>query len=212
MREIDEVRITLLRALRHHAGGTLPRVSYGLPPMFVRIMKSINRITLDRFKLLSAIKLQAYGRGLLVRLRDLKLVTTRTVTSGNLYDWLTIRWDNDKLVERARGDRALRGSRTALKTPKSAIWRGFYTNFYTYNSRVDDNWLYGRRYGVGEDIITPYNHNEAHTYGVGRHPYSRTKGRRPKVWDRWITRRLKVQAHYNMRHRLGVKLLDFGEP
>ena len=205
MREIDEVRITLLRALRHHAGGTLPAVSYGLPPMFVRIMKSINQITLDRFKLLSSIKLQAYGRGLLVRLRDLKLVTTRTIKRGRNYDWLTIRWDNDKLVERAKGDRALRGSRTALKTPKSAIWRGFYTNFYTYNSRVDDNWLYGRRYGVGDDT-----HDD--TYGVGRHPYSRTEGRRPKVWDRWITRRLKVQAHYNMRHRLGVKLLDFGEP
>ena len=191
MREIDEVRITLLRALRHHAGGTLPAVSYGLPPMFVRIMKSINQITLDRFKLLSSIKLQAYGRGLLVRLRDLKLVTTRTVTSGRNYDWLTIRWDNDKLVERARGDRALRGSRTALKTPKSAIWRGFYTNFYTYNSRVDDNWLSGPGY---------------------RRRYVVPKGRTPKVWDRWITRRLKVQAHYNMRHRLGVKLLDFGEP
>jgi hypothetical protein len=197
MREIDEVRITLLRALRHHAGGTLPQVSYGLPPMFVRIMKSINQITLDRFKLLSSIKLQAYGRGLLVRLRDLKLVTTRTITSGRNYDWLTIRWDNDKLVERARGDRALRGSRTALNTPMSAIWRGFYTNFYTYNQRVDDNWS-----SMGYD----------ETYGVGRHPYSRTEGRRPKVWDRWITRRLKVQAHYNMRHRLGVKLLDFGEP
>jgi hypothetical protein len=197
MREIDEVRITLLRALRHHAGGTLPAVAYGLPPMFVRIMKSINQITLDRFKLLSSIKLQAYGRGLLVRLRDLKLVTTRTITSGRNYDWLTIRWDNDKLVERAEGDRALRGSRIALNTPKSAIWRGFYTNFYTYNQRVDDNWS-----SMGYD----------ETYGVGRHPYSRTEGRRPKVWDRWITRRLKVQAHYNMRHRLGVKLLDFGKP
>ena len=197
MREIDEVRITLLRALRHHAGGTLPAVAYGLPPMFVRIMKSINQITLDRFKLLSSIKLQAYGRGLLVRLRDLKLVTTRTITSGRNYDWLTIRWDNDKLVERAEGDRALRGSRIALNTPKSAMWRGFYTNFYTYNQRVDDNWS-----TMGYDD----------TYGVGRHPYSRTEGRRPRVWDRWITRRLKVQAHYNMRHRLGVKLLDFGEP
>ena len=149
MREIDEVRITLLRALRHHAGGTLPQVPYGLPPMFVRIMKSINQITLDRFKLLSSIKLQAYGRGLLVRLRDLKLVTTRTqhFSGGYHFSGLRIKWDHDKLVERARGDRALRGSRTALETPKSAIWRGT-----TYNSRVDDNWLsgpgYRRRYVV----------------------------------------------------------------
>ena len=169
MREIDEVRITLLRALRHHAGGTLPQVPYGLPPMFVRIMKSINQITLDRFKLLSSIKLQAYGRGLLVRLRDLKLVTTRTFKAASQvakikqHDWLTIRWDHDKLVERARGDPALRRSRTALETPKSAIWRG-----PSYNCRVDDHWLYGRRYGV-------------------------PKGRRPKVWDRWITRRWRVK-------------------
>ena len=151
--------------------------------MFVRIMKSINQITLDRFKLLSSIKLQAYGRGLLVRLRDLKLVTTRIQVSG-----LRIKWDHDKLVERARGDPALRRSRTALETPKSAIWRGS-----SYDRRMDDYWLYGRRYGVPKD-----------DYGAFF--------RRPKVWDRWITRRLKVQAFYNKRHRLGVKLLDFGEP
>ena len=201
MREIDELRITLFRTFRRHSTNhpnIPPNEVIGYWEMPLGIVQSISRILQDRFKLLSSIKLQAYGRGLLVRLRDLKLVTTRTITSGRNYDWLTIRWDNDKLVERATGDRALRGSRTALKTPKSAIWRGFYTNFYTYNSRVDDNWL-------GDDT-----HDD--TYGVGRHPYSRTKGRRPKVWDRWITRRLKVQAHYNMRHRLGVKLLDFGEP
>ena len=204
MREIDELRITLFRTFRRHSTNhpnIPPNEVIGYWEMPLGIVMSISRILQDRFKLLSSIKLQAYGRGLLVRLRDLKLVTTRTVGTwptnsrvGN--DWLRIRWDNDKLVERARGDRALRGSRTALKTPKSAIWRGFYTNFYTYNSRVDDNWLYGRRYGVGYML----------------HSLSRTKGRRPKVWDRWITRRLKIQAFYNKRHRLGVKLLDFGEP
>ena len=123
MREIDEVRITLLRALRHHAGGTLPRVAYGLPPMFVRILKSINQITLDRFKLLSSIKLQAYGRGLLVRLRDLKQVTIRrTHTVLGMYrrygrdieTHLYMRWDYKAMFARARGDRALRRSRKAL--------------------------------------------------------------------------------------------------
>jgi len=44
--------------------------------------------------LLSSIKLQAYGRGLLVRLRDLKLVTTRTFKAASQvakikqHDWL----------------------------------------------------------------------------------------------------------------------------
>ena len=122
MREIDEVRITLLRALRHHAGGTLPAVAYGLPPMFVRIMKSINQITLDRFKLLSSIKLQAYGRGLLVRLREMKLVTTRrtNVCRNGHHIWTNLRlhWDYKALFARARGDRALRRSRKALGLPK----------------------------------------------------------------------------------------------
>jgi len=122
MREIDEVRITLLRALRHHAGGTLPAVSYGLPPMFVRIMKSINQITLDRFKLLSSIKLQAYGRGLLVRLREMKLVSTRrtNVCRNGHHIWTNLRlhWDYKALFARARGDRALRRSRKALGLPK----------------------------------------------------------------------------------------------
>ena len=170
MREIDEVRITLLRAFRRHSTGhpnVPPNEVIGYWEMPLGIVQSINRILQDRLKLLSSIKLQAYGRGLLVRLRDLKLVTTRTTLrlpiSKHSNDMLRIKWDHDKLVERARGDRALRGSRTALETPKSAIWRG-----PSYNCRVDDHWLYGRRYGV-------------------------PKGRRPKVWDRWITRRWRVK-------------------
>ena len=199
MREIDELRITLFRTFRRHSTGhpnVPPNEVIGYWEMPLGIVQSINRILQDRLKLLSSIKLQAYGRGLLVRLRDLKLVTTRTVTSRRNYDFLTIRWDNDKLMERAEGDRALRLSRIALNTHPMAMWRGLYPNFYTYNQRVDDNW-------------STY-HDD--TNGVGPHPFSRTEGRRPRVWDRWITRRLKVQAHYNMRHRLGVKLLDFGEP
>jgi hypothetical protein len=209
MREIDEVRIILNRVFRRHSlnsptvlarpvGQYTPDRDWPLGwfchnhgfayQTWSSIAMSINRITQDRFKLLSSIKLQAYGRGLLVRLRDLKLVTTRTqhFSGGYHFSGLRIKWDHDKLVERARGDRALRGSRTALETPKSAIWRGT-----TYNSRVDDNWLSGPGY---------------------RRRYVVPKGRTPKVWDRWITRRLKVEAHYNKRHRLGVKLLDFGEP
>ena len=184
MREIDEVRIILSRLLSHTAQ---------FPSALIDEMLKASQFVKRH---MASIKVNAYGRGLLVRLRDLKLVTTRTVTSRRNYDFLTIRWDNDKLMERAEGDRALRLSRIALNTHPMAMWRGFYTNFYTYNQRVDDNW-------------STY-HDD--TYGVGPHPFSRTEGRRPRVWDRWITRRLKVQAHYNMRHRLGVKLLDFGEP
>jgi hypothetical protein len=203
MREIDELRIMLFRTFRRHSTNhpnIPPNEVIGYWEMPLGIVQSISRILQDRFKLLSSIKLQAYGRGLLVRLRDLKLVTTRTVGTwptgygrkGN--DWLRIRWDNDKLVERARGDRALRGSRTALGTPKSAIWRDT-----TYNRRVDDNWLYGQPGAFTWD---------KRWHSTLRHH----SASRPKVWDRWITRRLKVEAHYNKRHRLGVKLLDFGEP
>ena len=144
MREIDEVRITLLRALRHHAGGTLPAVSYGLPPMFVRIMKSINQITLDRFKLLSSIKLQAYGRGLLVRLRDLKLVTTRRTTDmlgmyrrhgRDIETDLNMRWDYKAMLARATGDRTLRRSRKALGLP-------------TRSSSLSDEWHRGFSYAI----------------------------------------------------------------
>ena len=193
MREIDEVRITLLRALRQHSTNHPNSGNYSMMHLWdnhLGIVKSINRILQDRFKLLSSIKLQAYGRGLLVRLRDLKLVTTRTqhFSGGYHFSGLRIKWDHDKLVERARGDPALRRSRTALETPKSAIWRGS-----SYDRRMDDYWLYGRRYGVPKD-----------DYGAFF--------RRPKVWERWITRRSKVEAHYFHRHRLGVKLLDFGEP
>ena len=148
MREIDEVRITLLRALRHHAGGTLPAVSYGLPPMFVRIMKSINQITLDRFKLLSSIKLQAYGRGLLVRLREMKLVTTRrtNVCRNGHHIWTNLRlhWDYKALFARARGDRALRRSRQALGLPNSSDeWHQI------ANMRIWKRW--GRRKRVVEE-------------------------------------------------------------
>ena len=172
MREIDEVRITLLRALRHHAGGTLPAVAYGLPPMFVRIMKSINQITLDRFKLLSSIKLQAYGRGLLVRLRDLKQVTirrTRTILGmyrrygRDIETHLYMRWDYKAIFARARGDRALRRSRKALGLPGRSL----------------REWHSGFSYAI---------------------------------WKRWINRKIAVENHYVHRNRLGVKLLDFGEP
>jgi len=135
------------------------------------IVKSINRILQDRLKLLSSIKLQAYGRGLLVRLRDMKLVSTRRTTvclgmyrryGRDVYTKLNIDWDYKALFTRARGDRALRRSRKALGLPKRS-----------------DEW-----------------HQIANM----------------RIWKRWGLRRRAVEEHYIHRKRLGVKLLDFGEP
>jgi len=136
MRESDEVRIILNRVFRRHSlnSPTLlarPLARPGLPQYYwpwwfcqtwSSIAMSINRITQDRFKLLSSIKLQAYGRGLLVRLRDMKLVSTRrtNVCRNGRYVWTNLRlhWDYKALFARARGDRALRRSRKALGLPK----------------------------------------------------------------------------------------------
>ena len=143
MREIDEVRIILNRVFRRHSLNSptvLARPVDQYTPdrdwplgwfchnhgfayqTWSSIAMSINRITQDRFKLLSSIKLQAYGRGLLVRLRVMKLVTTRrtNVCRNGHHIWTNLRlhWDYKALFARARGDRALRRSRKALGLPK----------------------------------------------------------------------------------------------
>jgi hypothetical protein len=177
MREIDELRITLFRTFRRHSTGhpnVPPNEVIGYWEMPLGIVQSISRILQDRFKLLSSIiKLQAYGRGLLVRLRDLKLVTIRRTTDmlgmyrrhGALYIWtdLNMRWDYKAIFARARGDRALRRSRKALGLPGRSL----------------REWHYGFSYAI---------------------------------WRRWIGRKTAVENHYVHRNRLGVKLLDFGEP
>ena len=176
MREIDELRITLFRTFRRHSTGhpnVPPNEVIGFWEMPLGIVKSINRILQDRLKLLSSIKLQAYGRGLLVRLRDLKLVTIRRTTDmlgmyrrhGALHIWtdLNMRWDYKALFARARGDRTLRRSRKALGLQGRSL----------------REWHRGFSYAI---------------------------------WRRWIGRKTAVEDHYRHRHRLGVKLLDFGEP
>ena len=126
MREIDELRITLFRTFRRHSTGhpnVPPNEVIGYWEMPLGIVQSINRILQDRLKLLSSIKLQAYGRGLLVRLRDMKLVSTRRTTvclgmyrryGRDVYTKLNIDWDYKALFTRARGDRALCGGHEKL--------------------------------------------------------------------------------------------------
>ena len=178
MREIDELRITLFRTFRRHSTGhpnVPPNEVIGYWEMPLGIVQSISRILQDRFKLLSSIKLQAYGRGLLVRLRDLKQVTIRrTHTILGMYrrygrdieTHLYMRWDYKAMLARATGDRTLRRSRKALGLP-------------TRSSSLSDEWHRGFSYAI---------------------------------WRRWIRRKTAVEDHYRHRHRLGVKLLDFGEP
>jgi hypothetical protein len=121
---------------------------------------------------MASIKVNAYGRGLLVRLRDLKQVTIRrTHTILGMYrrygrdieTHLYMRWDYKAIFARARGDRALRRSRKALGLPGRSL----------------REWHSGFSYAI---------------------------------WRRWIGRKTAVEDHYVHRNRLGVKLLDFGEP
>ena len=178
MREIDELRITLFRTFRRHSTGhpnVPPNEVIGYWEMPLGIVMSINRILQDRLKLLSSIKLQAYGRGLLVRLRDLKQVTIRRTTDmlgmyrrhgRDIDTHLYMRWDYKAMFARARGDRALRRSRKALGLPGG-------------HEKLLGEWHRGFSYAI---------------------------------WRRWINRKIAVENHYVHRNRLGVKLLDFGEP
>ena len=165
MREIDELRITLFRTFRRHSTNhpnIPPNEVIGYWEMPLGIVKSINQITLDRFKLLSSIKLQAYGRGLLVRLREMKLVTTRrtNVCRNGHHIWTNLRlhWDYKALFARARGDRALRRSRKALGLPGGhekllGEWhRGFsYAIWKRWINRkiaVENHYVHRNRLGV----------------------------------------------------------------
>jgi hypothetical protein len=160
MREIDEVRIILSRLLSHTAQ---------FPSALIDEMLKASQFVKRH---MASIKVNAYGRGLLVRLRDLKQVTIRrTHTILGMYrrygrdieTHLYMRWDYKAMFARARGDRALRRSRKALGLPGRSL----------------REWHYGFSYAI---------------------------------WRRWIGRKTAVENHYVHRNRLGVKLLDFGEP
>ena len=160
MREIDEVRIILSRLLSHTA-----QLPLALIDEMLKASEFVKRH-------MASIKVNAYGRGLLVRLRDLKQVTIRrTQTILGMYHrrgrdietHLYMRWDYKAIFARARGDRALRRSRKALGLPGRSL----------------REWHSGFSYAI---------------------------------WRRWIGRKTAVEDHYRHRHRLGVKLLDFGEP
>ena len=158
MREIDEVRITLLRAFRQHSTNHPNSGGFAMMHLWdnhLGIVKSINRILQDRLKLLSSIKLQAYGRGLLVRLRDMKLVSTRRTTvclgmyrryGRDVYTKLNIDWDYKALFTRARGDRALRRSRKALGIRKGGplIWK----RLVLRRRAIEEHYIHRNQLGV----------------------------------------------------------------
>ena len=158
MREIDEVRIILSRLLSHTA----------IDEIIDEMLKASEFVK----RHMASIKVNAYGRGLLVRLRDLKQVTIRrTHTVLGMYrrygrdieTHLYMRWDYKAMFARARGDRTLRRSRKALGLTERSL----------------REWHRGFSYAI---------------------------------WKRWINRKFAVENHYAHRNRLGVKLLDFGEP
>ena len=151
MREIDEVRIILSRLLSHTAQ---------FPSALIDEMLKASQFVKRH---MASIKVNAYGRGLLVRLRDLKQVTIRrTHTILGMYrrygrdieTHLYMRWDYKAIFARARGDRALRRSRKALGLPRrSDEWhRGFsYAIWKRWNDRkiaVEEHYIHRNQLGV----------------------------------------------------------------
>ena len=155
MREIDEVRIILSRLLSHTAQ---------FPSALIDEMLKASQFVKRH---MASIKVNAYGRGLLVRLRDLKQVTIRrTHTILGMYrrhgrdieTHLYMRWDYKAIFARARGDRALRRSRKALGLPGGhekllgewhrgfsyAIWR----RWIGRKTAVEDHYVHRNRLGV----------------------------------------------------------------
>ena len=150
MREIDEVRIILSRLLSHTA----------IDEIIDEMLKASEFVK----RHMASIKVNAYGRGLLVRLRDLKQVTIRrTHTILGMYrrygrdieTHLYMRWDYKAMFARARGDRALRRSRKALGLPgrslrewhsgfSYAIWR----RWIGRKTAVEDHYVHRNRLGV----------------------------------------------------------------
>jgi hypothetical protein len=155
MREIDEVRIILSRLLSHTA-----QLPLALIDEMLKASEFVKRH-------MASIKVNAYGRGLLVRLRDLKQVTirrTRTILGmyrrhgRDIETHLYMRWDYKAMFARARGDRALRRSRKALGLPGGhekllgewhrgfsyAIWR----RWINRKTAVEDHYRHRHRLGV----------------------------------------------------------------
>ena len=153
MREIDEVRIILSRLLSHTA----------IDEIIDEMLKASEFVK----RHMASIKVNAYGRGLLVRLRDLKQVTIRRTTDmlgmyrrhgRDIETHLYMRWDYKAIFARARGDRALRRSRKALGLPGGhekllgewhrgfsyAIWR----RWINRKTAVEDHYRHRHRLGV----------------------------------------------------------------
>ena len=152
MREIDEVRIILSRLLSHTAQFPLALID--------EMLKASEFVK----RHMASIKVNAYGRGLLVRLRDLKQVTIRrTHTILGMYrrygrdieTHLYMRWDYKAIFARARGDRALRRSRKALGLPGRSLREWHYGFSYAIWRRwigrktaVENHYVHRNRLGV----------------------------------------------------------------
>ena len=152
MREIDEVRIILSRLLSHTAQ---------FPSALIDEMLKASQFVKRH---MASIKVNAYGRGLLVRLRDLKQVTIRrTHTILGMYrrygrdieTHLYMRWDYKAIFARARGDRTLRRSRKALGLQGRSLreWhRGFsyaiWRRWIGRKTAVEDHYVHRNRLGV----------------------------------------------------------------
>ena len=150
MREIDEVRIILSRLLSHTA----------IDEIIDEMLKASEFVK----RHMASIKVNAYGRGLLVRLRDLKQVTirrTRTILGmyrrhgRDIETHLYMRWDYKAMFARARGDRALRRSRKALGLPGRSLreWHsGFsyaiWKRWIGRKTAIEDHYRHRNRLGV----------------------------------------------------------------
>ena len=143
MREIDEVRIILSRLLSHTAQ---------FPSALIDEMLKASQFVKRH---MASIKVNAYGRGLLVRLRDLKQVTIRRTHTilgmyrrygRDVYTKLNIDWDYKALFTRARGDRALRRSRKALGIRKGGplIWK----RLVLRRRAIEEHYIHRNQLGV----------------------------------------------------------------
>ena len=177
MREIDEVRITLLRLFRG---------AVRLPDEIIDEMLKAFLHTRD-----AAIKVQAYGRGLLQRFRSHRLITK---------------------------DFNRQASREYQKYLTASGTGSSYHAYEGYHINLDDMrhpFLHGYRFARDHelDISQDYDGIRA-IFETRAHRMTRKRGEHGTIspwlagrFTRFVKSRLYWRAH---RSRLGVKLLDFG--
>ena len=169
MREIDEVRIVLLRLLSDTA-----QFPSALIDQILKASEFVKRH-------MASIKVNAYGRGLLTRYRQHSLYVKNfnrqaQIHLGRVKDLGLLEWDDIEMKE--QGIRALR------KT------RGYRRSRRTLRTSVVD---------TSRDRVDPMSPDWSMTG-----PWCRVE---------WAQRLTEARTDWwKSRNRLGVKLLDFGEP